>query len=183
MSMVFILICSFETFWTNWWRSVPFAFSKKKLRPPSRCGPDLAPTDIFLFLAVKSFLKWHHHGTLSAVREACTRTLNDLPELAYKGALNLCGKAADDDQGMYFENFKVFFSNTWNKSIVPKVFAILHSFISRKVVSVLLRNLKLGIFRIFLLWILPFTWIWVGLRRQTCSWWWSQFLCCTYVKL
>ena len=54
--------------------------------PQTPYSPDLAPADFFLFPKVKSSLKGHHHGTLSAVKEACTRTLKDLPESAFQGA-------------------------------------------------------------------------------------------------
>jgi histone-lysine N-methyltransferase SETMAR len=46
--------------------------------PQPPYSPDLAPADFFLFPKVKSSLKGHLHGTVSAVKEACTRTLKDL---------------------------------------------------------------------------------------------------------
>ena len=57
--------------------------------PQLPCSPDLAPADFFLFPKMKSSLKGHHHGTPSAVKEASTRTLKDLPVSAYQGAFEL----------------------------------------------------------------------------------------------
>ena len=76
--------------------------------PQPPYSPDLAPADFFLFPKVKSSLKGHHHGTLSAVKEACTRTLKDLPESAYQGAFvswQRRWQKCIDAQGMYFEEF------------------------------------------------------------------------------
>ncbi|XP_023723477.1 protein GVQW3-like [Cryptotermes secundus] len=76
--------------------------------PQPPCSPDLAPADFFLFPKVKSSLKGHHHGTLSAIKEACTRTLKDLPESAYQGTFvswQRRWQKCIDAQGMYFEEF------------------------------------------------------------------------------
>ena len=56
--------------------------------PQPPYSPDLAPAHFFLFLNVESSLKGNHHGTLSAVKEASTRSLKDLPESAYQGAFD-----------------------------------------------------------------------------------------------
>ena len=72
---------------------------------------DLAPADLSLFPKVKSSLEGHHHGTLSAVKEVCTHTLKDLPELASQGAFESWKSSLQkcvDAQGMYFEEFKGF---------------------------------------------------------------------------
>ena len=76
--------------------------------PQPPYSPDLAPADFFLFPKVKSSLKGHNHGTLSAVKEACTRTLKDVPESAYQGAFESWKsrwQKCVDAQGMYFEDF------------------------------------------------------------------------------
>ncbi|XP_033609194.1 uncharacterized protein LOC117282682 [Cryptotermes secundus] len=75
---------------------------------PTPYSPDLAPADFFLFSKVKSSPKGHHHRTLSAVKEACTRTLKDLPESACQGAFvswQRRWQKCIDAQGMYFEEF------------------------------------------------------------------------------
>jgi transposase len=76
--------------------------------PQPPYSPDLAPADFFLFPKVKSSLKGHNHGTLSAVKEACTRTLKDVPESVYQGAFESWKsrwQKCIDAQGMYFEDF------------------------------------------------------------------------------
>lgn len=69
-------------------------------------SPYMVPPDYFLLPKVKSSYKWHH-GTLSAVKEACTSTLKDLPESAYQGAFESWEsrwKNCVDAQEMYFED-------------------------------------------------------------------------------
>ena len=76
--------------------------------PQSPTVPTLAPVDFFLFQHIKSSLKGPHHGTLSAAKEACTRTLKNLPESAYQGAFvswQRRWQKCIDAQGMYFEEF------------------------------------------------------------------------------
>ncbi|KAJ8960053.1 hypothetical protein NQ318_009494 [Aromia moschata] len=66
---------------------------------PTPYSPDLAPADFSLIPKVKSSLKGHHHWTLSAVKEACTSTLKDLPESSHQGAFeswkSRCQKCID----------------------------------------------------------------------------------------
>ena len=71
-------------------------------------SPELVPADFFLIQKVKPSLKGHHHRTLSAVKEAYTRNLKDLPESAYQGACDSWKsrwRKCVNAQAMYFEKF------------------------------------------------------------------------------
>lgn len=76
--------------------------------PQPPYSPDMAPADFFLFPRVKTALKGRHHGTLDAVKEACTRALKDIPESDYQGAFEAWKhrwQKCVDAQGSYFEEF------------------------------------------------------------------------------
>ena len=76
--------------------------------PQPPYSPDVAPADYFLFPKLKSSLKGRRHGSLNDVKEACTRSLKDLPESAYQGAFESWKsrwQKCVNAQGMYFEEF------------------------------------------------------------------------------
>ena len=84
------------------------------------------PKQIFFYSQNwNSPFKGHHHGTLSAVKEACTRTLKDLPESANQGAFDSWKSHWRKCVDAQLWRILRFCSYILNKSIFPKLFPIL----------------------------------------------------------
>nr|QXJ78551.1 putative DD34D transposase [Meitanaphis flavogallis] len=84
------------------------AASKVPTIPQPPYSPDLAPLDFFLFPRLKTPMKGNHFRTVDKVKEACTRTLKDIPEEAYHDAFNAWKsrwKRCIDTGESYFETF------------------------------------------------------------------------------
>ena len=70
--------------------------SKVPTIPQPLYSPDVAPLDFFLFPRLKTPMKGHHFVTVEKVKEACTEALKDIPEKAYRDAIDIGHKNTDD---------------------------------------------------------------------------------------
>lgn len=77
-----------------------------KPQPPN--SPRLAPLDSFVFPRLKTPINGNHFGTVDNVKDACTRTLKDIAEEAYRNVFDAWKsrwKQGIDSGALYFETF------------------------------------------------------------------------------